>query len=84
MHIVVGNERHPAIIHSLIVGRTKSGAKGTGLAVVEAIRRAHRLGSMSSLHRGCPAPDALFEQVRYLYGNLENKEYDSVRSTNGC
>ena len=42
-HIVVGNERHPAIIHSLIVGRTKSGAKGTGLAVVEAIGGAHSL-----------------------------------------
>lgn len=37
-HFVAGNDRHQAIINTLIAGRTNDGAKGTGLAVVDAIR----------------------------------------------
>ena len=55
-HFVAGNDRHQAIIDPLIVGRTNNGAKGTGLAAVDAIRSRACPGSTSSPHRGCPPP----------------------------
>jgi Bifunctional DNA primase/polymerase, N-terminal len=38
-HIVVANRRHPAIINPLIVGRTNSGAKGTGYDLAYTVAR---------------------------------------------
>ena len=75
-HIVAGNERHQAIIHPLIVGRTNNGAKGTSLGVVEAIRK-HALPWFDEFTTsGLSSAEGLIEHVRDHSGDPGDKDYD--------
>lgn len=75
-HIVAGNNRHQAVIHPLIVGRTNSGAKGTGLGAVEAIRR-HALPWFDEFTTsGLSTAEGLIELVRDPSGDPDDKDYD--------
>lgn len=76
-HIVAGNDRHQAVIHPLIVGRTNSGAKGTGLGVVEAIRRRALPWFDEFTTSGLSTAEGLIEMVRDPSGDPDdNKDYD--------
>ena len=63
-HFIAGNERHQAIIHPLIVGRTNNGAKGTSLGVVEAIRKSGVLEFEGCTVSGLSTAEGLIELVR--------------------
>jgi len=75
-HIVAGNDRHQAVIHPLIVGRTNSGAKGTGLGVVEAIRKQNLAWFDEFTTSGLSSAEGLIEMVRDPSGEPEDKDYD--------
>ncbi len=67
-HFVAGSERQQAVIHPLVVGRTNNGAKGTSLAVVDAIRvRALPEFSMC-VASGLSSAEGLIELVRDASG----------------
>jgi hypothetical protein len=75
-HFVAGNDRHQAIINPLIVGRTNNGAKGTGLAVVEAIRK-HALPWFDEFTAsGLSSAEGLIEMVRDPSGEPDDNDYD--------
>jgi Bifunctional DNA primase/polymerase, N-terminal len=76
-HVMAGNERHPAIIHPLIVGRTNNGAKGTSLGVVEAIRK-HALPEFDACTAsGLSSAEGLIELVRDPSGDdPDDKNFD--------
>lgn len=63
-HIRVANKRHAAIINPLVVGRTNSGAKGTGYDVVDAIMRKALLDCASRVVSGLSTAEGLIELVR--------------------
>jgi hypothetical protein len=74
-HIVVGNERHQAIINPLIVGKTNNGAKGTALAVVEAIRRRALPWFDEFTTSGLSTDVGLIERVRDPSGEEGDQDY---------
>ena len=76
-HFTAGNERHQAIIHPLIVSRTNNGAKGTSLAVVEAIRKLAVLTFEGCTTSGLSTAEGLIELVRDPSGDPDDeKNYD--------
>ena len=75
-HFVAGNDRHQAIIHPLIVGRTNDGAKGTSLSVVEAIRKAALPWFDEFTTSGLSTAEGLIELVRDPSGDPDDKDYD--------
>jgi hypothetical protein len=75
-HIVAGNERHRAVIAPLIVGRTNNGAKGTGLGVVEAIRKLTLPWFDEFTTSGLSSAEGLIELVRDPSGDPNDKDYD--------
>jgi hypothetical protein len=75
-HFIAGNDRHQAIIHSLIVGRTNSGAKGTSLSVVEAIRRRALDWFDEFTVSGLSSAEGLIEMVRDPSGMPDDKDFD--------
>lgn len=68
-HIYVGNDTHHAVIHPLIVGKTSSGAKGTGLAVVEAIRKEAIPEFDGNVISGLSSAEGLIEAIRDGHGD---------------
>jgi hypothetical protein len=76
-HFIAGNDRHQAIINPLIVGRTNSGAKGTSLGVVDAIRRQALPWFDEFVTSGLSSAEGLIERVRDSSGDPESKDYDS-------
>jgi Bifunctional DNA primase/polymerase, N-terminal len=75
-HFVAGNDRHQAIINPLIVGRTNNGAKGTGLAVVEAIRKQALPWFDEFTASGLSSAEGLIEMVRDPSGEPDDNDYD--------
>jgi hypothetical protein len=76
-HIMAGNERHRAVINPLIVGRTNNGAKGTGLGVVEAVRKRALPWFDEFTTSGLSTAEGLIELVRDPSGDPEDeKTYD--------
>jgi hypothetical protein len=75
-HFVAGNDRHQAIINPLIVGRTNNGAKGTGLAVVEATRRQALAWFDEFTTSGLSSAEGLIEMVRDPSGEPDDNDYD--------
>lgn len=75
-HIIAGNDRHQAVIHPLVVGRTNSGAKGTGLGVVEAIRKQELPWFDEFTTSGLSSAEGLIEMVRDPSGEPESKDHD--------
>ena len=75
-HLVVGNERHQAIIHPLIVGRTNRGAKGTGLALIETIRKSALPEFDACTASGLSTAEGLIERVRDPSGTPDDKDFD--------
>jgi HK97 family phage major capsid protein len=75
-HFVAGNDRHQAIINPLIVGRTNNGAKGTGLAVVEAIRKLALPWFDEFTSSGLSSAEGLIELVRDPSGEPDDNDYD--------
>lgn len=75
-HFVAGNNRHQAVIHPLVVGRTNSGAKGTSLGVVEAIcqRALPWFGEFTT--SGLTSAEGLIELVRDSSGDPASDNYD--------
>jgi len=75
-HFVAANDRHCAVINPLVVGRTADGAKGTSLAVVEAIRRRALPWFDAFCTSGLSSAEGLIEAVRDPSGNTGDKDYD--------
>ncbi|MET0994743.1 MAG: DUF3987 domain-containing protein, partial [Mycobacterium sp.] len=75
-HFVAGNDRHQAIIHPLVVGRTNDGANGTSLSVVEAIRRRALPWFDEFTTSGLSTAEGLIELVRDPSGDPNDKDYD--------
>jgi 5S rRNA maturation endonuclease (ribonuclease M5) len=75
-HFIAGNDRHQAIVNPLIVGRTNSGAKGTGMAAVNAVRRTALPWFDEFTTSGLSTAEGLIEQVRDPSGDPESKDYD--------
>ncbi|HEY1843003.1 MAG TPA: DUF3987 domain-containing protein, partial [Mycobacterium sp.] len=75
-HFMAGNDRHQAIINPLVVGRTNNGAKGTGLAVVEAIRQRALPWFDEFTTSGLSSAEGLIEMVRDPSGEPDEKDYD--------
>lgn len=76
-HLRVGQERHQAIVHPLIVGRNSNGAKGTGLALVEAIRQEALPDFDGCTVSGLSTTEGLIETVRDASGDPESVSYDA-------
>ncbi|MDT5348320.1 MAG: hypothetical protein QOH91_1607 [Mycobacterium sp.] len=76
-HIVAGNERHRTVIAPLIIGRTNNGAKGTGLGVVEAIRKLALPWFDEFTTSGLSSAEGLIELVRDPSGDPGDKDYDA-------
>jgi hypothetical protein len=75
-HFIAGNDRHQAIINPLVVGRTNNGAKGTALAVVEAIRQRALPWFDEFTTSGLSSAEGLIEMVRDPSGEPDDKDYD--------
>lgn len=76
-HFIAGNDRHQAVIHPLIVGRTNNGAKGTSLGVVEAIRQRALPSFDACTTSGLSTAEGLIEMVRDPSGDPgDKKNYD--------
>jgi 5S rRNA maturation endonuclease (ribonuclease M5) len=76
-HFIAGNDRHQAIINPLVVGRTNNGAKGTALAVVDAIRQRALPWFDEFTTSGLSSAEGLIEMVRDPSGEPNDKDYDS-------
>jgi hypothetical protein len=75
-HFLAGNDRHQAIIHPLIVGRTNNGAKGTALALVETIRNYALPDFSACIASGLSSAEGLIEHVRDPSGMPDDKKFD--------
>ena len=75
-HIMAGNERHRAVIGPLIIGRTNNGAKGTGLSVVEAIRKRALPWFDEFTTSGLSSAEGLIELVRDPSGDPDSTDFD--------
>jgi hypothetical protein len=75
-HLRIANERHPALLHVLILGRSSDGAKGTSAAVARAL--------FNAAEQAARAGGARHETLRRVSG-LSSGEglLDLVRDSNG-
>jgi hypothetical protein len=75
-YALAGNEPHPGRLHTLIVGRTSDGGKGTSWAAVKAILAYAYLSLYSHILGGIVSGEGIIENVRDPRGEPESKNYD--------
>lgn len=76
-HVFAGDSEHPARVWPLIVGKTSSGAKGTGWASVRRIIKAASVTFTEHMVGGLSSGEGLIERVRDPHGDdPDAKDYD--------
>jgi hypothetical protein len=76
-HIVVGSKRHPALLHTLVVGRTSDGAKGTAWDVTRAVLVKALPDFTTNIVSGLTSGEGLIELVRDPSGDdPDAKDFD--------
>ncbi|OKH76594.1 hypothetical protein EB72_27730 [Mycobacterium sp. SWH-M1] len=67
-HVMVSSQEHRAVLHALLIGRTSGGAKGTSLAIVNAIRKRALPEFDDNVAAGLSTGEGLIELVRDATG----------------
>ena len=76
-HIIVGSKRHPSLLHTLVVGRTSDGAKGTAWDVIRAVLIGAVPEFTSNIVAGLTSGEGLIELVRDATGDdPDAKDFD--------
>lgn len=84
-HLKIANERHPALLHVLIIGRSSDGAKGTSAAVTRALFNAAEAPPHGAGARRGPLQVVTFNDPLRRVGGLSTGEglIELVRDGNG-
>lgn len=84
-HLRIANERHPALLHLLVIGRSSDGAKGTSAAVTRALFGAAEQPPRTTGARRGPLQVVTFADPLRRVGGLSTGEglIELVRDGNG-